>query len=401
MDSPVSGVSLQGQTSIPSIGSTLVSTSLKSSLVSTSLKSSLVSTSLKSSLGSASNTFQGADPASPTTLNAVSGTSAITPSHLMISDSVASSVPSGSVSSTRPASGGGAATQNSTIVLSPLAIDALRLAQFMKNLAVSLANASFTLEQSMDVKAPSSRTDASSSSWSEILRQEREQQQILLRLLGKAGGASVPACEYDLPRNVSSASVLMGTLKSVEAGVFMSLSESISDEDSSATSLLSSMAGAASRQSALLRMHASCNMSSASFETPLSPTWAYNLALNYVRPGSCSVELPVPILPALTVYGGTSAFVRAGMNLTFTWDAAGEAAASRSGKPLHIGWINQVNEPVYTSVLALGDNRGTAQMPPEFAGLAVAVLTAQPGLTSTGDLTDATLAGPVIVHVCR
>ncbi|KAH5088063.1 hypothetical protein HBH72_250350, partial [Parastagonospora nodorum] len=73
MDSPVSGVSLQGQTSIPSIGSTLVSTSLKSSLVSTSLKSSLVSTSLKSSLGSASNTFQGADPASPTTLNAVSG----------------------------------------------------------------------------------------------------------------------------------------------------------------------------------------------------------------------------------------------------------------------------------------------------------------------------------------
>ena len=54
----------------------------------------------------------------------------------------------------------------------------------------------------------------------------------------------------------------------------------------------------------------------------------------------------------------------------------------------------------YTSVLALGDNRGTARMPPEFAGLAVAVLTAQPGLTSTEDLTDATLAGPVIVHVC-
>jgi hypothetical protein len=220
-------------------------------------------------------------------------------------------------------------------------------------------------------------------------------------MLRRAGSVIVPPCEYILPNNASGISLLMGVLKSVEVGVFMSLAESLPSGDTSAAIVLSSMATVAARQNAILRAQANLNVSIASFETPLSATWAYNLALNYVRPGSCLVELPIPILPTLSINGGVSAYAQANSNVTFAWDAAGKAAASRSGKSLHIGWVNQVNDPVYTSILALGDGRGMAQVPPGLVGTAIAVLTAQPGLGSVEDLTEATLAGPVIVNLSR
>ena len=37
------------------------------------------------------------------------------------------------------------------------------------------------------------------------------------------------------------------------------------------------------------------------FDTSVSDIWAYNLALLFVVPGSCSVKIPLPILPKLTV----------------------------------------------------------------------------------------------------
>jgi hypothetical protein len=193
----------------------------------------------------------------------------------------------------------------------------------------------------------------------------------------------------------------MSTLKFVETGVLMTLAESLASEDASAFTLLSGMAGVAARQNAVLRDQANLNTSIASFETPMSATLAYNYLLNYVRPGSCIVELPIPILPTMSVNGSVSAYAQADGNVTFAWDVAGEAAAARSGKSLHIGWINQVDNPLYTSITVLGDGRGTTRVPPGLVGTAIAVLTAQPGLTSLQDLTEATLAGPVILNLLR
>lgn len=191
----------------------------------------------------------------------------------------------------------------------------------------------------------------------------------------------------------------MSNLKSVEAGMLIFLAESLSAGDTSAALVLSSMASIAATQNALLRVSASLNTSTASFETPLSPTWAYNIALNSVQPGSCSIDLPIPVLPALFVSAGISGNTQSNSSITFGWDAAGRAAASRSGKPLYIGWVNQVNEPKYTLISALGDGYGLSDVPAGLAGTAVAVLTAQPSLRSITELTEATLAGPVVVSL--
>lgn len=177
----------------------------------------------------------------------------------------------------------------------------------------------------------------------------------------------------------------------------MSLAESLGPEDTAAAVILSSMSSVAARQNALLRPFAVPNASVASFDTPMPDVWAYNIALTYVLPGSCAVEQRLPLLPTLLVENGVIATARPGDDVTFAWDAAARAAAARSGRPLFIGWLNQVDAPVYSAVSPLGDGRGTTKAPSELSGTAFAVLTAQPGLTTMQDLTDATLAGPVVV----
>lgn len=191
----------------------------------------------------------------------------------------------------------------------------------------------------------------------------------------------------------------MSTLKSVETGVLLSLTKSLLSEDSPAVDVLSSMGGVAAKQSAVLHARVNRNADVASFETPVSAAWAYNLAQSFTLPGSCAVELPIVNLPPLSLNGRYTANVQSNASVTFAWDAAGRAAASRSGKQLFIGWMNQVDTPIYTPVVALSDGSGTTEVPSGLSGTAFAALTAQPGLVSLEELTQATLAGPVVVNL--
>jgi hypothetical protein len=230
------------------------------------------------------------------------------------------------------------------------------------------------------------------------MQQEFTQHKALASMLRRTGSADIPPCEYVLPTNTTDVD-LLSTLKSIEGGAFMSLAESLPAEASAAAVMLSSIASVAARQNAMLQASAGSNTSMASFDTPLSATLAYNLALNYVQPGSCKTELPIPVLPTLSMGNRVVGHARANDTVSFTWDDAARAAAARSGKPLFIGWVNQVDIPVYTVIEAFGDGSGTTVVPSQLSGTAFAVLTTQPGLLDTDALTDATLAGPVVVSL--
>ncbi|KAF2022705.1 hypothetical protein EK21DRAFT_119477 [Setomelanomma holmii] len=282
---------------------------------------------------------------------------------------------------------------NGTLSLPPAAVDALQLAQFLKNLGVSVFNVSNSMNRQ------NGKTSLLASVVANISMQEYTQQKALSDMLLRTGSADIPPCEYIPLSNTNDMDLLMSTLKSIEVGAFMLLAESLSVDATPAAVLLSSIAGVAARQNAMLQACARLNTSMASFETPLSATWAYNLALNYVRPGSCKAELPIPILPALSIGNRVVGHARPNDTVTFAWDAAARAAAARSGKPLFIGWTNQVDVPAFTSLTPLGDGTGTCVVPPQLSGTAFAVLTTQPGLSDADDLTDATLAGPVVVSI--
>jgi hypothetical protein len=231
------------------------------------------------------------------------------------------------------------------------------------------------------------------------MQQEQTQQKSLGDLLRRAGREDIPPCQYSFPDNTTEGVLLMNALKSIEIGLHVSMADSLFSTDASAAVMLSSIATVAARQDALLRAYANSSTSLASFDTPLSDVWAYNLALGFVRPGSCTVELPIPVLPTLSLNNNTAGFAQPGTSITLAWDAAARATALRSGKPLFIGWINQVNAPVYTPLTLMEDGLGRTDVPLGLFGTAFAVMTTQPGLSDISDLTEATVAGPVIIYL--
>jgi hypothetical protein len=230
-------------------------------------------------------------------------------------------------------------------------------------------------------------------------QQERTQHAALQAMLRRTGGADIPPCQYTFPDNATELVFLMHALKVIEVGVHLSVAESLSSTDATVDTLLSSIASVAAGQDALLHAATNSSTSLASFDTPLSDIWAYNLALGFTRPGSCARELPIPILPVLSLNNKTADFARAGGKIMFGWDMAARAALSRSGKPLFIGWVNQVDAPVYTPLTPVGDAMGTTDVPAGMFGTAYAVLTAQTDIIDINELTAATLAGPVMVSL--
>ena len=69
---------------------------------------------------------------------------------------------------------------------------------------------------------------------------------------------------------------------------------------------------------------------------------------------------------------------------------------NKVGKPLLIGWINQLNVLVYTKLNIMVKRKGTADVPQEMNGVAFAVVTMQQP-DNANDLALAMLAGPVVV----
>lgn len=225
-------------------------------------------------------------------------------------------------------------------------------------------------------------------------QQEQTQLRTLRNLLRRSGNLDVPSCQYDLPSNVTELSFLMVALKSINLGVFMSMAEAA---DGPVAIMLSSIASVDAKHIALLGDYSHRNASGQSFDTPATPAWAYNFALEYSRPGSCSVELPLPILPKLSINKKTSGYVRPGTNVSVEWDAAAKYAVAQSGNQVFVAWVNQVAQPVFTALTLFDENSGSASVPTGLSGTAFAVLTTQQQLTSIADLTAATLAGPVVV----
>ncbi|EOA85878.1 uncharacterized protein SETTUDRAFT_28836 [Exserohilum turcica Et28A] len=219
------------------------------------------------------------------------------------SDSVGLYRPTGSLT------GPNASNQNGTIALSAPSVDALKLSLFLKNLGVWVFNESRIVE--LSASNPREDTDDLASLVAAIGVQEQTQLRTLRTLLTQSGYPDVPPCRYDLPSNLTELSFLMVTLKSINLGVFMSMAEAA---DGPVAILLSSIASVDAKHIALLGDYSHRNASAQSFDTPATPAWAYNIALEYTQPGSCSVQLPLPLLPKLTINEKTAFHVQPGTN---------------------------------------------------------------------------------------
>lgn len=82
----------------------------------------------------------------------------------------------------------------------------------------------------------------------------------------------------------------------------------------------------------------------------------------------------------------------------FTWDPTQMSFVTEAGKKLLVGWVNQLNLPIYTPLNITAKGKGTASVPQGMNGVAFAAVTTQ-CQDNVNDLTLATLAGPTILKL--
>ncbi|KAI9772443.1 MAG: hypothetical protein M1840_000646 [Geoglossum simile] len=296
--------------------------------------------------------------------------------------------------------GGGLPAISTPALFSADARKGFQLALFLENLEFSFFNTGL-------MQITTWGTNQYPNDTTKVIRKVAAQEEVhiatIVNLLKTYNAALIPPCSYFFPVNSTKEFFdLAHIITSVGIGAAIGLAERIAVTDPLLIKSVSSVLTVESRHDAFFRHIKGEVPNPAPFDTGISDLWAYNLALSFVVPGSCPVEVPVPILPKLTVsdtLNATPTNVTAVPSLLeFTWDPMQMPFVVKVGKPLLVGWVNQLNVPVYSRLNITVKGKGTAAVPQEMNGVAFAVVTTQQP-NNVNDLALATLAGPVVLTI--
>jgi hypothetical protein len=226
----------------------------------------------------------------------------------------------------------------------------------------------------------------------QIAAQELVHKATLEGLLGLAMEPTVPACATIFPvSDTNDFLAKANVVTSAAIGVIITILQSLATSgDNNLLGPLSSILSVESQQDTFFRMIGSITPRASPFNTGLSTTFAYNIALAFVDPRSCPQLLSLPILRSLNLTSPV-------MNATAPATPPTTITFTASGVPqdvtLFIGWVNQANPVVYSNV-TIKDGIATADVPKGLTGMAFAALTNQSTATTVDGLTNATMAGP-------
>jgi hypothetical protein len=200
----------------------------------------------------------------------------------------------------------------------------------------------------------------------------------------------VPPCNYTFPATNFDEFLALANLLTSANGSDLAIAAPI-------TSIL----GVETRHDAYLRMLHGAVPNPAPFDTGLPIAWAYNIGLQLTVPGSCPVEVPLPTYPQLSLDPAEPpAFASDSYpeTMSFKWDAQQAWVQRETGKQLYAAWVNQFNQPTYTTVTVNKAGSGTTSVPKGMQAVAfVALTTLQP--SNFNDLQGATLVGPLALAV--
>ncbi|KAH8726694.1 ferritin-like domain-containing protein [Phaeosphaeriaceae sp. PMI808] len=274
----------------------------------------------------------------------------------------------------------------------------VQLTQFLENLEVSFFSAAST---NLSIWGNEGYSNNSLGTVNRIATQEEVHLETLTTILNTYNVPLIPPCNYSFP--VSSAKEFFDVadlIGSVGISATIGLSQRLALSDPSVAKLISSILSVESRHDAFFRDVQEREPNPGTFDTGIDAIWAYNIALSFIVPGSCPVQLPIPVLPGLTVaqvtmsqvalasYANSTSNANSKSGDTFkefTWDPTQMPFVVQGDKQLLAGWVNQANKPVYTPLANISRGKGTAKMPK--------------GLSDVDDLARGTIAGPAVVVV--
>lgn len=178
-----------------------------------------------------------------------------------------------------------------------------------------------------------------------MYKQEEVYLETLTTILNTYSVELIPPCNYSF--SVSSTKEFFEVadlIGSVGISATIGLPQRLALSDPSVARLISSILSVESHLDAFFREVQEREPNPAPFDTGISALWAYNIALSFVIPGSCLVEIPIPVLPRLTV---TQATVTPHANSTnsttqgalkeLAWDATQEPFVIEGEKQLFAG----------------------------------------------------------------
>jgi hypothetical protein len=133
------------------------------------------------------------------------------------------------------------------------------------------------------------------------------------------------------------------------------------------------------------------------FETSNVAIWGFNaLVQSFIVPGSCPNAPKIRLLTPLILETEFKQGEYPPETIKFSFDPK---AAGYKGGDLFIGYQNQVNLPVIEKVKIIGHGKGEAKFPPGFNGFVVSGLVTSDKFTTIDDLANASIAGPLAIHV--
>ena len=299
--------------------------------------------------------------------------------------------------------GGGLPNQPGTPQVSQNGLENFQLANFLENL-----ESAFFQEGLMNYTrwGTGGQTNGVSNMAvvSRIAAQEEVHVASIVGLLKGGGAQDVAPCQYDFPITDETSFLALGNIiTTVGIGALIGLADGVSGTDPGLEATVASIIPVESRHDAFFRLTASEVPNPTTFETKISGAWAFNLALDFVIPGSCpnlqqiSFLQSLPIFPDLGIvgYGGPSfATPNSPGKLIFQVGQPSMMPQGWNSGQLYMAWVNQDNVPAYTPVTVQG-NELHADVQPGMFGIAFAALTNQNTATNVDDLTKATLAGPL------
>ena len=298
--------------------------------------------------------------------------------------------------------GGGPPNTPGAPKISSNAIDGFHLANFLENL-----ESAFFQEGMMNYTQWGAGANTNGVSNAAIVARIAAQEEVhvasIVGLLQGNGAQDIAPCQYNFPTtDEPSFLALANIITTVGISALIALADGISASDPALEATIASIIPVESRHDAFFRLSAGEVPNPTTFETKISPQWAFNLALDFIIPNTCN-NLPssltsLPIYPDLGIigYGGPSAAnPSAPGKLIFK---VGQPSALpqgwNNGGNLYMAWVTQNNVPAYTAVTVQGDELHADVFPGMF-GTAYAALTNQNWATNINDLTKATLAGPI------
>ncbi|KAI4158975.1 MAG: hypothetical protein LQ342_006948 [Letrouitia transgressa] len=224
-----------------------------------------------------------------------------------------------------------------------------------------------------------------------IAQHEDTHAQTIATILSNAGYDPVPPCTYQFPTSTDPVSFVNTANMITTGGIGAYLGGgALLTDDPPLLTAASSILTVEARHDAYLRTGLGASPFPTAFDTALTAPFIYSLVQMFIV--SCPRQLPIPVLPKLTLDApkpppNLQPPTPAGTQLKFSFDPATFFVKVDPSKPLYIGLINLVTNVTFVETASCGSGCVTAPVPEGVAGVAFAVLSTFSGGLNEDQLT--------------